>query len=121
MSTPQHTCCAKIPRASGWRTVYEPCKRRGKVARESKWYCGQHDPVAQAERNEKARAERDARWEAQRKKWKLEQAAPDLYAALEDLVAWLDATQSQFDGEFSMTEMLSDARAALARARGETP
>lgn len=124
MSAPQHTCCYKIPRASGWRTVYEPCTRKGKVEREGKWYCGQHDPVARKERNDKARAEHDARWEAQRKKWTLEQAAPDLYAALTQAIGPLEYAYrnvSSVTADKVKQQILPAMRAALARARGETP
>ena len=42
-----------------WRGMQ--CARAGKVERDGKWYCKQHDPVAVAER----KAERDRKWRAE--------------------------------------------------------
>jgi hypothetical protein len=47
-------------------------------------------------------------------------ALPDIVRELEILVDWLDANQSNFDGEFDMAEVLIPARAALSlRQRSE--
>lgn len=51
-------------------------------------------------------------------------AAPDLYDALEDLIGLASAAMSQANGdgaEYDVDGELSDARAALRKARGEEP
>lgn len=46
-------------------------------------------------------------------------AAPELFNELADLVDWLDENRRAIEGEFHMDDLLADARAALAKARGE--
>lgn len=57
------------------------CSRNGKVERDGKWYCGQHDPVAVEERRA-ARSRRwdeeDARREAVRKEARIRRERADL-------------------------------------------
>ena len=51
-------------------------------------------------------------------------AAPDLRDALEDLICLASAAMSQANrdgGEYDVDEELREARAALAKAKGETP
>lgn len=48
----QPACSAKV--WDGWRRT--PCARAGKVERDGKWFCRQHDPVAIAARRAKSDA-----------------------------------------------------------------
>ena len=62
------------------------CARRPTLERKGLWYCTQHDP----ERIARIAAEKQAKWEAkyavERKHRRLEMAAPDLLAALKDIL-----------------------------------
>jgi hypothetical protein len=71
-------CCASVWPSGGLRG--HPCGRTAKVERDGKWYCGIHDPVAQAKRNV-ARHER-GRWESDRRDlvYKKQAAAAEIVA-----------------------------------------
>jgi hypothetical protein len=57
MNESGQVCCSRI-----WDRYYGsyPCRRRGKVDRDGKWYCGIHDPVRRKEKQDA----RDAAWRA---------------------------------------------------------
>lgn len=78
------TCCAKVAKGSdGWRTRYAQCTKPGKVERDGKWYCGQHDPHAKEARYQKTRDRWAAETREEGRKARLAAAAPALLEALE--------------------------------------
>ena len=107
---------------SGWSGKYVRCGNHSSVDRDGKHYCKRHDPVSIAEkaliRNEKYRQQiaSDA------KRLRMERAAPDLYEALAEMVEIAELTLGI--GIFPMPPgadgPLPKARAALAKARGES-
>ena len=91
MATEMRVKCSR--RIYNGRGFSSACTRNGRVEREGKWYCGQHDPVAVAQRREALLEEweRQRRSEAQRAAEVAEQkrradAYPRLLAAPKALV-----------------------------------
>ena len=103
-----HSCCEKIWDKLYWRG--RPCTKPAKVQRAGSWYCTIHDP----ERTLLKRAEREAAWEAKRQadraKYRLQNAAPELLAALRYAVDNPDFDSQTFD---------NIARAAVRKATNE--
>lgn len=67
MKMMEYACSATV---MSDRFYLSQCTRAGKVEREGKWYCRQHDPVAVAERRAKAQAKWEAEWAAKTAGWK---------------------------------------------------
>ncbi len=51
-------CCIQIT-PSQYISHHHPCPNQGKYKRGEKWYCGTHDPVRRAAREEIARKKRE--------------------------------------------------------------
>lgn len=115
---------------------YRQCVREATVERDGKHYCKQHDPELVRARRDASYAKFTEKYEAERKQRQLEQAAQDLLAALEAIIAGMDRSpctcQPPYYGPGKRTdptchrcnidvsnEDLAAARAAIARARGE--
>lgn len=106
---PTTTCCASVRAGTdGWRTRYKPCSRKASVEREGKWYCGQHDPQAVADRKKTNESQWETEYQERQARYRLEGAAPDLLAALKDVLRVADRKTVEFDA----------ARAAIAKAEG---
>lgn len=62
----KHRCCAKLSESGrfGWMHPRN-CRLAAKIERDGEWYCGTHDPVRVAERDQRRRD----RWHLQ---WKRE-------------------------------------------------
>ncbi len=102
-------CCERIRiKNGGWRPTYKPCPRRGKVQREGQWYCGLHDPEAVRERKAASAAKFEVGYQARQATYRLQQAAPDLLAALKGVLRVADRDTVEFDA----------ARDAIAKAEG---
>lgn len=114
-----HKCCGKLA-SNSWGKCF-PCSRAGKIEREGKWYCGQHDPVKVA----KQRAAEDAKDEQQflekMAKRRLESAAPALldaaimerdYNAMssDDFMAKYDFPRISPDKEISILDYITGKR-----------
>ncbi len=81
----QERCSVEVWHPSGNWGHGSQCKKRGKIKRGGKWFCGTHDPEAIKAKNEAQRAKWNAEEAAQRRRY----ARLDLYreAAL-SLQAW---------------------------------
>ena len=113
MTTTAPNCCETVRAGTdGWKTRYRTCTRKGSVERDGKWYCGQHDPQAKASRAAKNMAAWDARSKANRAKFLLDAAAPDLLAACKEFVRKVDA------GEAKSRRSYAQMKAAIAKAEG---
>lgn len=56
--TEQHDCAESVFHRLGYSGSWDECSRKGKIERDGKWWCRQHDPKRRArERDE--RTERD--------------------------------------------------------------
>lgn len=74
-------CRCAVPDEGRWPT-YHQCNRKAKVTRTVKLhgeiveveYCGQHDPVAVAEKDAARKAKYDAQWAAREAKWARQRA-----------------------------------------------
>ena len=51
-------CCAKVPCPGMSFARFRPCKYKGAVKRDGKWYCRRHDPVESAEKKQKSHKKR---------------------------------------------------------------
>ncbi len=58
----KHQCSEDMVRSTGVWGRYHQCVRNGKIERNGKWYCKQHDPVA----IKKKRDDESAAWKAER-------------------------------------------------------
>lgn len=77
------TCCASVRAGTdGWRTRYKPCSRKASVERDGKWYCGQHDPQAVADRRKTKESQWETEYQERQARYRLEAAAPELLALL---------------------------------------
>jgi len=56
------------------------------------WYCAIHDPAKVKARQEKSSAKWSAEWEEKKKAMRLQIAAPDLLAALEQAVRYIEVS-----------------------------
>lgn len=90
-----------------------PCKRAGAYEHNGKHYCKTHFPPNVEEKN----ALRSAAWSAERAKRRIELAAPDL---LEATRLCLDALTGNQLGCTEFESLLKQARAAIAKATGES-
>lgn len=108
-------CCASVPKGTiGIRTRYEQCSRVGKVERDGKWYCGQHDPQARKARDQEKMERWRSQMEERDRRFRLEKAAPDLLEALKAMMA-------QYCGSGVLSfEHMQLARAAIAKAEGQS-
>lgn len=68
-----------------------PCSRKGRIERDGKLYCRQHDPVAKAKRDTAAYAALVEEGRIRHNQRKLEHAAPALLRNLKLTLAWIDA------------------------------
>lgn len=120
MSGPQ--CCAAIYKGSvGIRSRYASCTRAGKVERDGKWYCGQHDPEAVKARRQKADERLDAQIAEEMRVGRIRAAAPTLLEALKALLLVpeiADCDPRDKDPETQVAER--NARAAIAAATGDS-
>jgi hypothetical protein len=104
--TTKHTCCAKISDNDRWRPYYHSCGKNAKYEREGKFYCGTHDPVAVAAKRDARSADYRSKCAEQTKIYRLQNAAPDLLAALQmakHIVA-NEGTKEQADQVFDAIE-----------------
>jgi hypothetical protein len=110
MSNPQSKCSAMVYSIGNWRAT--ECGNKGKVERDGKWFCGTHDPVAQALK----RSLRDKQWEteraAQSKADALTYAAPDLLKACK-------AAAKLMSDWGIIGEEVDECNAAIATAEGK--
>lgn len=81
----EHWCEGK--RGSGMS-----CRRRAKVEREGKWYCGTHDPVAVEERRQQRESARHQEIAAERDAWLKTLAKRDYDERCGDLARGAGAT-----------------------------
>jgi len=58
------------------------CGKRGKVERDGRWYCGQHDPVKVKERMDKRYAEVRDKWALDDARYKAKRRIEDATAAV---------------------------------------
>lgn len=112
--------CCKRTKLDRWPYLTTgTCGKPAKVEVDGKHYCGVHDPVRAKERRNKRWAERQQGFERASKIRQLEAAAPDLLAALQEIVqkrlekASSPAEADGSDGRYAR------ARAAIAKATGE--
>ena len=80
---PENQCVEQVHNSFG--VNFHRCPRKGKVSREGKWYCGQHDPEAV----EKRRAASAAKWKEEQSLQRAQRAAADLQRAKADAFDWL--------------------------------
>jgi hypothetical protein len=113
----EHKCQQQV-----WNNYrYYPCDRKAKVEHEDKFYCGIHDPVKRAEKNAVRDAAREVRYEADRKRYAMQSAAPALCEALQACRDYLDAIpESAAGGDDEAISLVRKADAVLAKARGES-
>lgn len=116
----QHKCCERI-----WDNFYnQACGKNAKVKRDGMYYCGIHDPVRRAEKQQAKREKWSAELQARQNQWAKEKADaeeqkrradcfPDLLEALQGVVAFLD--RLNFDGS-DINELHTAARAAIRKA-----
>jgi len=124
----KHTCCAEVWRGTEWRPRKEACGCKASVERDCKWYCKRHDPVALAEKQEAQDNAWREEWAAKAKRYRLEQTAPDLLAALKAILpmAVLGSERDGYcfdrrcEGCPGCQEQLKKARAAIRKADGES-
>jgi len=109
-------CCYRIPVDVGYRSTSKPCTRAGKVERNGKWYCGQHDPQAKAARRQAQNEKWEADLRARARLHQLQSAAPALMEALELALRDIEAIEAKINRRLASGDA---ARAALAMARGE--
>jgi len=111
-------CEASVWNSGGFGGRYEPCEYAGKVERDGKWFCGIHDPVKKAEKDKVRQEKYDAAYQASQRRYRLHAAAPDLLAALQELVARCDGEEGiRKDGSNIQT---MQAHAAIAKAEGQS-
>lgn len=123
MDTEKPRCCVIMPSKFMWSNGSR-CTRKAKVERDGKHYCGVHDPV----RLKTAQNERDAIYREQSRErqriYRLQNAAPDLLEALEQLLNQFDSEiHNEYDGTGMLNDRLSEAnhaRRVIAKAKGET-
>lgn len=89
----------------------KPCPRAAKAD----GFCAQHHPDAFKKRAEKSRRRGNAKWDAESRRRQVEQAAPELLAALKALV-----DQSERPPSWSLDSDIANARAAIAKAEGKS-
>lgn len=100
-----------------------PCGLKAKVEREGHWFCGTHDPIAVAKkdeaRNAKGRAAADQRMEI----WRLNGAASDLLSAARNCIVPLEWARDNMDQIFApkVQRNIDAIKAAIAKAEGTTP
>lgn len=117
----KHPCSARV--YNSYVSAMSPCCNNAKYQTGGKWYCGTHEPGRVNARNDKSQAKWDADQKKSDKGRCLRAAAPDLLEALEYLLAVFDA---QLRGDeyaldvLDMAKAPKDARAAIAKAKGES-
>lgn len=104
-------CCAIVYTSLHFRG--RSCSRLGRVERDGKHYCKQHDPVAVSEALVKSGLEYEKRFGEEMRIRRLNRAAPLLLEALETLV-----NQADYRGLVGV--WWDEARAAIAKARGSS-
>ena len=88
MSTQNITqqCCGRVFKGTdGFRSRYNQCTRAGKVMRDGKWYCSQHDPEAVKARREKASEAFAAHIAENGRLARLQASAPDMAHRLAEI------------------------------------
>ena len=113
-----------------WR-VYEgygarSCKHKPIISEDGRWWCAQHAPSKVKARQAAKEARWDAKDKAESAKYRLEAAAPDLLAALEGMEsvlasAMLETARAPLHAFQGKIGVLDQARAAIAKAKGEQP
>lgn len=101
--------CSERIYERGWP---HPCSRDGVVERNGKWYCRQHDPEKVAERVRK----RDAKYEADQKRWQLRCACDE---ARDNLVKLACEHRAMLPAP--VQEAIDAYLAAVAALNAETP
>lgn len=109
--------CCESTRIPGRWPRYKDCGRPAKVTVNGKGYCGIHDPVKATQKADAKRAEWNAQWERDRKRIRLEGAAPDLLAALQEARAYV----IDYGNDKSMAPVVERIDAAIAKATGYVP
>lgn len=67
----EHKCCAEV-----WgRYDYHKCSRAGRVERDGKWYCKQHDPVEVERKRKESQELRSEEVKELNEAWKRQQYA----------------------------------------------
>lgn len=117
----KHPCSVRVypaDHAGGFRG--HMCQKSGKVERDGKWYCGIHDPVAVQAKNAAAKARFDAEYDARRKRWSLEAAAPEMLKTLKRMAeGWANVIELELLPPQHLTSariLRDEARAAIAKA-----
>ena len=111
----------------GWRSL--SCSRKGKIERDGKWYCKQHDPVAiKARRDETDRKYRE-HWQKLRDAQKVDKANQhklatydELLEALEEIDRDVKAAADYCDdrGARNLFQLVQEtARAAIKKAKND--
>ena len=114
----KHACCAEVWRGTEWRPRKEACGCKASFERDGKWYCKRHDPVAKAEKQEEKQRVANAEWAVMEKRHRLEQAAPDLLAALKATVDPLELYHAY--GWPDRNGVIANAKAAIRKAEGKS-
>lgn len=71
----KHTCEKLIWNGQRWLSSnHSPCGITAKVQHEGKWYCGIHNPIRLAEKEEHRKVASNAKWNATKLKFSTEQA-----------------------------------------------
>lgn len=76
--TSKQQCCVEV--WGEWRS--HQCSRAGKIERDGKFYCGQHDPVAIKEKDEEKRRQREAESKARARQAELQSLRYQVCAGL---------------------------------------
>lgn len=114
----KHTCCAEVLRGTEWRPRKEACGCKASVERDGKWYCKRHDPVAKAEKQDAQLKAWRLELAAKEKKNRLEQAAPDLLAALKQSIGPLELYHAY--GWPDRDGVINKVKSAISKAEGES-
>lgn len=121
----EHQCQKHIYDGGSFRGY--SCSRKGKVERNGRWYCNQHDPVAVAERDKRKNEEWERQWE-EKKVRRAEQEAQRIdnerkLAAFPALVEACNLALGEAPwcplGEDVKAKLKAALRAALAKDEGQ--
>jgi len=110
MNTQKHTCCKSV-----WYSAFRSyvCGKTAKFEVNGYHYCGIHNPNKAPT---KAQIQAEEEHQARLKRVKLNSAAPELLEALRDAYKAMEPMHH----EPEVSEALDSARAAIAKATGET-
>ena len=82
-------CSETITKPGMWRSF--PCSRYGKVQRDGRWYCAQHDPEQVAKRAKEIRTRHNEKSRKNRIKWTLGFAGGGLLETCRKSIDWVES------------------------------